>query len=88
MSDLLAGATASVWRARALLSELQEVQAPTSDAPEDAEDRSWWLCDLAPVSALDRQRLLECDATVARLTLLTGLVESVADDLRRILAGG
>ena len=88
-SEALAAAEAAVQRARALLSELEELP-PSTPGPRGAgvEARSWWLCDQAPLSAYDRQRLLECDDPVERLRLVAGLAGSVADDLAHLLRGG
>lgn len=86
--DRLAQASAAVRRARALLSELRDVPGLGPEPDGDADARSWWLCDQAPVTTLDRQRLLECDDLDHRLALLAELVGSVGADLERMLAGG
>lgn len=88
VSDPVVAATAAVQRTRALLSEIQHVPQPQTEIPHDPVACSWWLCQHAPLSAFDRQRLLECDDLVGRLRLLTEMVGSVAEDLSRFLAGG
>ena len=92
-------ATAAVRRARVLLSELGASAAVPADlagapteagshpagTPPQAAARLWRLCDLAPLTPLDRQRLLETDDGPARLALLAELCEARADDLARLL---
>jgi uncharacterized protein len=84
-SDALRRAEAELRRVRAQLSELDHTPA----VPEmfsfgtTPEERSWGLCAQAPVTAFDRQRLLE-----APVALLRELVRAVGDDVGRILAGG
>lgn len=86
---LLDRATTAVRRARALLSELRDV--PAAQAPDPAagpDEQTWLLCDQAPITPFDRQRLLECPEPRARLRLLVELAEAAADDLAALLAGG
>jgi Lon protease-like protein len=83
-------AEAEVRRVRGLLSELGDVAAvPGSMVLGDTPDEvAWRLCALAPVSAFDRQRLLEAPGPDERLDLLLDLVGAVGDDVDRMLAGG
>jgi Lon protease-like protein len=89
-------ATAAVRRARTLLSELGS-PAPVADLGDGAEGevgategetRLWRLCTLAPLTALDGQRLLEAVDHGDRLTLLTELCVALAEDLSLLLGGG
>lgn len=88
-SDDLAEAEAAVRRTRALLSELADTPAVPADLDLGAgsHERVWKLCELAPLSAHDRQILLEADDPRARLARLTSLTRQVSDDLSRLLAG-
>jgi Lon protease-like protein len=86
LSVTIRSAAASVRRARVLLSELEDVPVPTEELPSDERAQCWTLCDRAPVTVLDRQRLLECDGTRARLSMLIELCEAVAEDLARLMA--
>jgi Lon protease-like protein len=86
-------ATTAVRRARTLMSELgspapvvADLGASTNAGAEGS--RLWRLCAMAPVTALDGQRLLETDDPGARLTLLTDLCEALAVDLSRLLGAG
>lgn len=91
MPPRVAGALATVRRARALSSEAGR------DAPLPAEveariltgattvEASWLLCDAAPLGDLDRQRLLETGDVLERLDLARTLAGEVADDLERLL---
>jgi len=83
-------AEAELRRVRALLSELGRAPglpaAPTLDA--SSEMVAWQLCALAPVTAFDRQRLLEAAAPDERMALLLEMLRAAGDDLGRILAGG
>ena len=86
----LRAAEQAVRRAQALLSELGDTPAPAprwslGDSPEEIV---WRLCALAPVTALDRQRLLEAPDAAARLALLVELVDAVGDDVDKLLSGG
>jgi uncharacterized protein len=86
----LGTAEAESRRVRALASELGEAPAVPGgfsfgDTPEEI---AWSLCASAPISAFDRQRLLEAPGPEERLSLLVDLVRAVGEDLRRILAGG
>jgi Lon protease-like protein len=87
---LLRVAHAEVWRARALLSELDRSPALSSDASlgDEPDVVAWRLCALAPLGALDRQRVLETDDAARRLELLITLTKEVAADVSRLLAGG
>lgn len=88
VSDLVVAATAAVQRTRALLSEIQHVPQPQSEIPREPVASSWWLCQHAPLSAFDRQRLLECEDLVERLRLIREMVGSLAEDLSRLLSRG
>jgi ATP-dependent Lon protease len=94
--DAFARATAAVRTARALLSELGS-PAPVvadlgaggvTDTDSEAATRLWRLCALAPVTALDGQRLLETTDPEARVNLVAELCEALAGDLVRLLGGG
>jgi Lon protease-like protein len=93
-ASALEEATAAVRRARALMSELGRSSAmgdPSAGGAPGDEDPSvvaWRLCAAAPLTELDRQRLLETEPTPARLELLVRLCRDVADDVERLLAGG
>ena len=89
-SEALARAEAELRRVRALLSELGDAPAMPGalSLGETPDEVAWGLCAHAPVTAFDRQRLLEAPGPEARLTLLVELVRAVGDDLRRLLAGG
>jgi ATP-dependent Lon protease len=88
--DATASGAAAVRRARALLSELHEDPAPghLETAEADPETRAWTLCEMAPLTPYDRQRLLESEGLVARMALLRELSDALADDLVRLLASG
>ncbi len=89
-SKALAGAEDELRRVRALLSELGDAPAlsATQSFGATPDEVAWGLCAHAPVTAFDRQRLLEAPVPEVRLSLLVDLVRAVGDDLRRILAGG
>jgi Lon protease-like protein len=89
-SDGLRSAEAELRRVRALLSELDDTPAVPGalsfgDTPDEV---GWGLCAAAPVTAFDRQRLLEASGPDERVALLLDLVRAVGDDVGRILAGG
>jgi hypothetical protein len=88
--EALRTAKAEILRVRALASELGQAPAlPSGFSFGDTPDEiAWSLCASAPVSAFDRQRLLEAPGPEERLALLVDLVRAVGEDLRRILAGG
>jgi hypothetical protein len=50
--------------------------------------RVWRLCEMAPVTAIDSQKLLEADAAADRLALLSEMCEALAADLFLLLGGG
>jgi len=92
----LARAEASVRRAWALLSELGvdspldpglAVGALTAELSDSATE-AWAWCALAPLTALDRCRLLEAAGHAERLELLCDLTDGVAADARGLLSGG
>ena len=84
-------ARTAVRRVRTLLSELgtdAPVVADLGEGTGDHAGRAWQLCRMAPLTALDGQRLLEADDTVSRLTLLSDLCEALAGDLVLLLGRG
>lgn len=87
---LVAAATTALRQAYALRSELGLSPAwPASlELAPDPVTASWQLCDLAPLGAADRQRLLEASTVAERMALLQRLVAEVIDDLARMLAAG
>jgi Lon protease-like protein len=81
----LEAATAAVRRARTLLSEMGSEAPVVPDLGEGNDDATLWrLCALAPLTALDRQRLLATDDGVVRVAMLTELCGALADDLVRL----
>ncbi len=86
--DVLAGAEGSLRRLRSLLSELGDVPAlPHSlRISGDAEEVGWQLCDMAPLAALDLQRLLVADDLESRMGLLVELCEAMAGDVIGLLS--
>jgi ATP-dependent Lon protease len=87
----LAEATAAVRRTRTLLSELggpAPVVADLGAGDGAMEDRLWRLCTLAPLTALDEQRILETDDPGERTTLLIELCAAMSGDLAAMLGGG
>jgi Lon protease-like protein len=88
--ELVGGVTASVRRARALLSELG-ASFPYWDGVVDTTDpdeASWRLGSLAPFGAFDRQRVLEVDDPSERLGVIDDLCAEIASDAERMLADG
>jgi Lon protease-like protein len=86
-------ATAAVRRVRTLMSELGAPAPVVADlgAGTEADDdgaRLWRLCAMAPLTALDGQRLLETDDQGDRVRLLIELCEARAGDLSQLLGGG
>ncbi len=88
--DALRAGEAAVRRVRSLLSEMGELPALPFELPlaRDVDRSSWQLCELAPLSPFDRQRLLATDAVGERMGLLVELCEGVASDIAALLAGG
>jgi len=86
----LAGAEFAVRRLRSLLSELGDVPALPHNLriTGDEEDVGWQLCDMAPLTALDLQRLLATEGLMTRMLLLTELCDAMAEDVTRMLADG
>ena len=86
----LAGAEFAVRRLRSLLSELGDVPALPHNLriTGDEEDVGWQLCDMAPLNALDLQRLLATEGLMTRMQLLTELCDAMAEDVTRMLADG
>jgi uncharacterized protein len=89
-AEQLERAKSLLRRTRALLSEMGEGAPLPTDVPwgDTGEVAAWRLCALAPLNALDRQRLLEIDVPSERLELLTGLLTELSDDYARVLGGG
>jgi Lon protease-like protein len=85
-------ARTAVRRVRTLLSELGSPAPVVADLgdPTDGDEaaRVWRLCQMAPLTALDGQRLLEADDVASRLTLLSELCEALAGDLLLLLGAG
>lgn len=94
----IARAEDSVRRAWALLSELgadspldPSLEAPSLPKDEGVvtpADAAWSWCSLAPLTALDRLRLLQVEHHRERLDLLCELTDAVAGDARAVLSGG
>jgi Lon protease-like protein len=80
----------AVHALRRLYAFASELGAVTGPVPEDADpdELMWALCAVAPVSQIDRQRLLEADAADQRLVLLTDLLREEAGVLEKRLAMG
>ena len=85
-----AEAEVAVRRLRSLLSELGDVPAIPHDLHfrGSDEDVGWQLCALAPLNLVDLQQLLACPGNQARMRLLAGLSNSMAEDVLGLLAGG
>lgn len=57
-------------------------EIPTLEWSDDVDDAAWELAAMAPISALDRQRVLEVDGIAGRLGALTEMLQAMAEDLR------
>ena len=79
-------ATMAVRRVEALLSELGDMPIGEPERPGRPVSL-WQLCHRLPVNPLDRQRLLEADAS-DRPALLVELANALSDDMERLLAQG
>jgi len=78
-----------VRRLAALSLELGDAAGdPSQDLPDDPLLRSYALADLAPLGPVDRQRLLETPDAVARLALLSALLDEVEPGLHFRLGEG
>jgi len=86
----LSAATTAVRRLRSLLSEWGDMPALPFELPlaRHADTASFQLCELAPLSPLDRQNLLSIDAVCDRMALLVELCEATARDVATLLAEG
>lgn len=86
----LRAAEAAVRKLCSLLSELGERPALPFELPlaRDVDVGSWQLCELVPLSPLDRQQLLTTDAVAERMDLLVELCEAKAQDVAALLAAG
>lgn len=81
-------AEAAVRRALDLQGQLGEATTPsTVRLADDPNIRAWHLCAIAPVVAMDLQRLLERDGTASRMVLLAELASDAADHFARRLRG-
>lgn len=70
-------------RTLALAAELGATAPPaTIEIADDPRTASYNLLAVAPLGPYDRQRLLDLDATAARLTATTTALEEVEEDLR------
>jgi uncharacterized protein len=89
-ADSVSAAESVVRRLRSLLSELGELPALPFELPlaRDADVASWQMCELAPLTPLDRQRLLSTDAVCERMALLAELCDAIARDVIALLAEG
>ena len=87
--DVLASAESSLRRLRSLLSELGDVPPlpHTLHIIGDPEGIGWQLCDMAPLTALDLQRLLEAEGLHSRMLLLEALCDAMAGDVVGLLSG-
>jgi len=90
LTGAAAEAEVAVRRLRSLLSELGDVPAIPHDLHflGSDEDVGWQLCASAPLNLLDLQRLLACPGNEARMRLLAGLSDAMAEDVLGLLAGG
>lgn len=85
---LVRQAERAVRRALAYKTELTEPAAPATAVLDDDPDiLAFQLAAIAPIAALDRQRLLEQDDVSERLARLIELAEDEAEVLARRLAG-
>jgi Lon protease-like protein len=86
----VASAEAAVRRLRSLLSELGEVPALPHDLDlGGAGDESGWrLCQLAPITLVDRQQLLASPDLTTRMELLDELCAALSADVVHLLAEG
>jgi hypothetical protein len=86
----LAAAEAALRRLRSLLSELGEVPALAHDLDigGDPEETGWHLCELAPLTLVDRQHLLACSDLTVRMELLAELCTALSGDVVHLLAQG
>ncbi len=89
-SPVLVSAEASVRRLRWLLSELEDVPplSPQLQFTGHPEQVGWELCDMAPLTSLDQQRLLAEEGLANRMALLIDMCDALAEDVNRMLAGG
>jgi uncharacterized protein len=88
LGGALASAEASLRRLRSLLSELGDVPAlpPGLRITGSPEDIGWQLCDMAPLTVLDLQRLLSTDGLRTRMDVLTALCDAMAVDVIGLLS--
>jgi Lon protease-like protein len=86
----LSVAESAVRRLRSLLSELGDVPALPHDLllKGTEEELAWQLCELAPVSLMDRQDLLASTELGALLGHLTDLCDASSTDVVSMLSGG
>jgi Lon protease-like protein len=87
-AEAMAEADRVVRRSMALRAELDEPTAPIGVAlSPDPELAAWQLASLAPLGALDRQRLLAIDDPAGRLRRLAELTQEECTVLAQRLAG-
>jgi Lon protease-like protein len=86
----LGAAEVALRRLRSLLSELGEVPALPHDLVlgDDADEVGWNLCELAPLTPIDRQHLLACRDRDTRMELLAELCTALTGDVVHLLAEG
>jgi Lon protease-like protein len=86
----LMAAEAALRRLRSLLSELGEVPALAHDLDIGGgpEETGWHLCELAPLTLVDRQHLLACSDLTVRMELLAELCTALSGDVVHLLAQG
>jgi Lon protease-like protein len=88
VAALLAPAAALLRRVLALKAELGDAVPPAIvELDADPTRAAWQVAALAPVTAVDRQRLLDEDDHAARLRLVHALLEEEAGVLAHRLAG-
>jgi uncharacterized protein len=88
-TGLLAAAETAVRRALTLKAELTEPAAPASIRVDDEPIvAAWQWAAVAPLAALDHQRLLEEDDANRRLALLVEMAGEAGDVLAYRLSGG
>ncbi|MGH9305290.1 MAG: LON peptidase substrate-binding domain-containing protein [Acidimicrobiales bacterium] len=79
-----------VRRGLAMAAELatESTFPATVDLARDPEIAIWQLCGIAPISTVDRQKLLEADGPTARISLLSELGQAANEVLAYRLGSG